>query len=80
MRAVCTWGEGPDVLLVLDGSEVMLYHEPYHHKPPRGDSVHGYVSDGSACLTASEALKLAYQLVEAVGMCKELEEDLEYYI
>ncbi len=61
MRAECTWGDGPDVLLILDGKPLMLYENP----SMLDKAVHGYVNNGSTCLTAQEALRLAASLTLA---------------
>ena len=80
IKARCTWGDGPDVLLTLDGRELLLYAAP---RMPGPDNImnpidgsktnfgkklaekfihHGYVNEGSLCLTAMEARFLAVQL------------------
>jgi len=78
LKAICTWGNGPDVLLVLEddgkGDALMAYEEPYHPKPPRGDSVHGFIRKGSLCLTANEAEMLAGQLLSSAKQSRELDE------
>ena len=72
-RAACTWGDGPDVLLVFEDDYFMLYEDPKHNKPPQGSPTHGYVTKGSADLTVDEALTLAFQLTEAANNAKELD-------
>lgn len=72
MRATCTWGEGPDVLLVLDGSDLMLYEPPSKFNI----GLHGYASQGSAGLTAAEARSLAAQLLAAADQADEIEASL----
>jgi len=74
-KATCTWGDGPDVLLVLEDDFFILYEDPKHLEPPRGDYVHGYVTKGSMNLTADEALALAGQLRKAAMLAKELERE-----
>jgi len=61
-KATCTWGDGPDVLLSIKDDNFMLYEDPKHNKPPQGDPAHGYVTKGSMCLTADEALALSVEL------------------
>ena len=73
VRASCTWGEGPDVLLIIKSRELMLYEAPYHHKPPKGDSTHGFIRNGSLCLTALEARKLAHELNKSARGAEELD-------
>lgn len=61
MKATCTWGEGPDVIVELDGTSVMLYENPSRFE----QGVHGYVSKGSFDFTAKEAREFARQLIKA---------------
>lgn len=77
--ASCTWGEGPDVLLVLDGKPLVCYEDPKNDPPPRGQWKHGYVSKGSIDLTRNEALELAEQLFRAAAACRELDDGLKEY-
>jgi hypothetical protein len=72
--ATCTWGDGPDVLLSLEDDNFMLYEDPKHNKPPQGDPAHGYVTKGSSCLTADEALSLSIELRIAANEAKALNE------
>lgn len=81
ISANCTWGDGPDVLLVLEGRELLLYAAPRLPGPDnimnpidgsktnfgkkRAEKAQGYVNEGSLCLTAVEARTLANQLNEA---------------
>lgn len=77
--ASCTWGDGPDVLVTLDGKAFICYENPKNDPPPRGQWTHGYVSKGSFDLTQAEARELAAQLLRAADACKELEDALEEY-
>lgn len=72
-KATCTWGDGPDVLLALENDWFVLYEDPKHQAPPRGDYLHGYVTKGSMDLTAAEALTLAAHLEAAANQALELE-------
>jgi len=65
MRAICTWGDGPDVMLTIDGERFILYEDVKYDEPPKGDCVHGHVNKGSMDLTANEAQALGYQLISA---------------
>ena len=80
LKASCTWGDGPDVLVVLDndgkGDVFMPYEAPFHPEPPRGDPKHGYIRKGSICLTATDAEVLAAQLMDAAKQAHIL--DSEY--
>ena len=71
-RVECTLGDGPDVILTLENDFFILYEDPKHQAPPRGDYRHGYVTKGSADLTADEALTLALELTQAANSAKEL--------
>jgi len=64
-RCKCTWGDGEDVLVMLDGTSLMLYEEPSNPKPPKGQSKYGYVSEGSLALTAHAARILGQSLIKA---------------
>ncbi|KKL06287.1 hypothetical protein LCGC14_2597540 [marine sediment metagenome] len=79
LTASCTWGEGPDVLMVLEddgkGDALMAYEHPHHHPPPRGDCTYGYIRKGSICLTADQAESLGYQLIESVKQARGLDKE-----
>ena len=73
MKATCTWGDGPDVLVELDGSIIQLYETP-----GRFDwAVHGTAGQGSICLTAKEAYAFAADLVIAAAHAESLERSLK---
>jgi hypothetical protein len=80
IKASCSWGDGPDVLVTLskekDGisKPFLLYENPIY-----GKWMHGHVEEGSFDLTAKEAIKLATELIAAVGSCKDLEDQLKMY-
>lgn len=74
MEATCTWGDGPDVLVVLGGTEVIAYEHPRHNKPPRGDFKHGFITEGSFDLTADEAEIFAKDLMRAAKEARSLDE------
>ena len=73
MKAECTWGEGPDVLVSLDDTIVMLYEGPWNPIPPRGASKHGFVKNGSFDLTADEAEAFGAALISAAQQSRELD-------
>ena len=68
--ASCTWGQGPDVLVTLDGAPFMCYENP----DQKNRAVHGIVRKGSFELTRNEALELAEQLFRAAAACKDLDD------
>jgi hypothetical protein len=74
VKANCTWGDGPDVLVSLDGMPFICHEDPKNDPPPKGQWVHGYVSRGSFDLTQAEARRLAYELLEAAETCKAMED------
>ena len=62
VRAECTWGEGPDVLVVVERANVSGYNwTPYDPEI----TVLGAKDAGSFGLTINEALALAAQLVQS---------------
>ena len=73
--ASCTWGDGPDVLVTLDGKPFMCYEDP----TGKDKATHGVVRKGSLELTRNEALDLAQQLFAAAAACKELDNSLKEY-
>ena len=78
-KVECTWGDGPDVLLSIENDIFVLYEDPKHQAPPRGDYQHGYVTKGSMDLTAAEALTLAAHLEAAANQALELERVCDEY-
>lgn len=65
MKATCTW-PAHDVLITLDGKQLILYEDPKNNVPPFVQYAHGYITEGSIGLTTYEASKLAYQLLDAI--------------
>jgi hypothetical protein len=57
-RAVCTWGDGPDVDLEVKNVFML---EPV----TAGASIHGSVPSGQIDLTAEEAVRLGHELIKA---------------
>jgi len=70
MKAECTWGEGPDIILSLNNTAMVLYENPCDLDKWK----HGVVKQGSLDLTAFEAHKLAMELLAAVNKVNELEQ------
>jgi len=80
INAECTWGEGPDIIMEFKDHGFILYEDPWNHPPPRGQFKHGCVSKGSCDLTAEEAEKLGYRLIEVAKQVRELEKSvIEYF-
>jgi len=73
IKASCTWGDGPDVLITLEDKPFILYLISKNRPPPRGQWAHGYVSQGSMDLTADEAFALAHQLYASATAAQELD-------
>lgn len=69
MKAQCTWGDGPDIVLSLEGTSLVLLENPskFNHFK------RGVVSAGSADLTVSEAKQLCYELACAIQECEQLD-------
>ena len=78
--ASCTWGDGPDVLVTLDGQAFICYEDPKNDPPPRGQWVHGYVTKGSFDLTRNQALELAAQLFRAAGQAKDMDDSYAAHV
>ena len=73
-KASCTWGDGPDVLLVNDGKGYLIYEEPETITHQERQSFYG-----SACLSAKEAEDLAYSLLAAAAYAREMDRSVEEY-
>jgi hypothetical protein len=72
MKAVCTWGDGPAVLLCLEGDTLVL-----HEDPEKKGWVHGTVKQGSIDLTKEEARNLAFELLNAAAESDRLDKICE---
>lgn len=70
MKASCAWGDCVDVLVSLDGTNLMLYEEPKDFVR----YMHGVVTKGSFQLTIAEARLFAYALLDAAMQSEELEQ------
>lgn len=79
--ASCTWGDGPDVLITLDGRRFTCYEAVQFSKRagqipgPFSTGLHGFVTKGSIAFTRNEALELAQQIFTAAAQCREEEAD-----
>jgi hypothetical protein len=73
MKAECTWGEGPDVILVGEGTPILLYHDPIEKER----FTHGVCKEYSVDLTADEAYRLGIELINAARKAQELEKGWE---
>jgi hypothetical protein len=80
VKASCTWGDGPDVMVTFSKEKDGII-KPFilYENPTYGKWMHGHVEEGSFDLTAKEAIKLATELIAAVGSCKDLENQLKMY-
>ncbi len=67
IKAICTWGDGPDVIVNLDGTKLILYEKPFY-----GKWEHGVVSEGSLDLTATEAEIFGQQLLDVAKQARDL--------
>jgi hypothetical protein len=75
VRAICAWGDGIDVLVSLKKKKFMLYEKPFEYNK----GLHGFVENGSFCLTSEEAITLAYDLLSAASNSKQLDVDVQNY-
>lgn len=73
LKAGCTWGDGPDVMLVNEGKGYVLHEKVVW----RNRFTHGVSFEGSMDLTAKEAEILAMELLEVARQVRELEEAYE---
>lgn len=71
-EAICTWAEGPDVLVTVN-QPFMLYECP----SGSDKAVHGYVNRGSFHLTVEEAEQLGNQLLLAAFQARKLQSGWE---
>lgn len=74
MEVECTWAEGPDIIVSLNGHSVILYENPKD-----SNFEHGIINKGSFDLTKKEAYILAYQLIKAANQATELEDSAREY-
>ncbi len=72
MKATCTWGDGPDVLISLTKNDIFVLLED----PDKTKYTQGCVNKGSIGITADEAIELAMQLLASAREAKRL--DFEY--
>jgi hypothetical protein len=79
MKASCAWGDGPDVIVTLEGTKVILYEDPWNHDPPIGQYKHGLISQGSFDLTSKQARQLASELIKAAEGAEYLQNEIEEY-
>ena len=71
MKTTCEWGDGPDVIMSLSGSKMIL-----HESPNDKDAwTHGTVSEGSLDLTADVAERLGVELIAAASQVRRLNEE-----
>lgn len=75
VKASCTWGDGPDVTVSLDGTNFILYEDPIN----TDRWLHGTVEYGSFDLTAEEARRLANQLIQAAVDAECLDMEVRNY-
>ena len=68
MKAECTWGDGPDIVMDLDGKPMELLESP----GPIGRFTYGVVSKGLIDLTAEEAEALGVELIGAAREVRQL--------
>ena len=68
IKTTCSWGEGEDILVVLEDHPVLLYENPTDFDR----SKYGCIKNGSLFLTAEEAKKLAQELLLLVDVVDEL--------
>lgn len=70
LEAVCTWGDGPDILINNDGFPYMLYEDPSMKERAK----HGFSFKGSFDLNLVQAKQLFASLGTAIRQVEELEQ------
>lgn len=75
IKATCTWGDGPDIILELKEHSLICYENPLHHDR----FIHGVISNGSTDLTLAEAKQLVSTLLSSITQVEELESACEKY-
>lgn len=68
MKVECTWGPGPDVVLSLEGTSLVLGENP--NSLQRWS--HGIIREGEIDLTANQAFELGNALIDAAEKAKKL--------
>lgn len=71
MKVECTWGQGPDVIVSLEGSPLVLRESPDSGK---NRFLYGVVTKGDIDLTVDQARKLGLELLDACKRIKVLED------
>ncbi|MFO7824462.1 MAG: hypothetical protein R6V72_11040 [Cyclobacterium sp.] len=69
MKAECSWGYGPDILISLNGIPLVLHDHPNEMNRFK----HGVVKEGSIDLTVKQAKKLLKELYDAINAVEHLE-------
>ena len=69
INAICTWGDGPDVLLRLDGTRLVLLEDPEGLE----HFTNGFVMMGQLDLTIKEARNLAENLIKAADEAERMD-------
>jgi hypothetical protein len=74
VKATCTWGDGPDILLTFEDHKIVL-----HEEPCGGGFVHGTVGNSSTDLNITQAKALVTFLLMAIEQVEYLEQCAEEY-
>lgn len=74
MKASCTIGDGPNIIVSLDGKELLLLEEPN-----RTNFKSGVVEHGQIELSVEEARNLVISLLSAIKQVQDFEEMGEEY-
>lgn len=77
IEAICTWGDGPDILLVFKGDKDIDKRFILYEKPRKRGWKYGYVVKGSTDLTIKEAIHLAKQLIDSAEQALQLEKGFD---
>jgi len=72
IKAECTWGDGPDVLISIKNFPMILASDVIDKQRFK----HGIVKDAWIDLTQEQARQLAHKLLKAANCAQELEDGL----
>ena len=75
MNVICTWGEGPDIVIDLNGKTLVLFE-----KPIMKGWTYGIVKEGTMDFNLDEAKELLVQLDKAIKETERMKKELEEYM
>lgn len=76
IKANCTWAEGPDIMIILNNTRIVLYEDI----KLTNNWKHGVCDNGSIDLTVEEAKELVISLQQSIKEVEKLEKSYSDYI